>query len=164
MNFIYKQNLVLLIRALYFCMEEQWAKLGKEYDLSPAQQHILFILTTNNKTLTPSEISAIGCWHLSTVTRLLKPLKEKGFISIKRDQNHSKFKRVTITKDGEQLFMRIIYNIIENDFFPFKMNQLCEKEIEIFLQCGQKILDINRGLSIREKIFDAKIDGIHYEY
>lgn len=162
MNFIYRQNLVLLIRSLYFCMEEQWAELGKKYDISPAQQHILFILTTNNKTLTPSEISAIGCWHLSTVTRLLKPLKERGFITVIKDPVRLKFKKVTITKDGEALFLQIIDHIAKNDFFPFQMSPLGKEELDSFLKCGQKILDINRGLSCREKIFNAKIDGVDY--
>ncbi|MFD2680308.1 MarR family winged helix-turn-helix transcriptional regulator [Bacillus seohaeanensis] len=162
MNFGYKQNAVLMVRALYFCMEQKWAELAKTYNISPAQQHILFILSTNNQTLTPSEISEIGCWHLSTVTRLLKPLRERGFITINQDPNRNRYKKVTITSSGGEIFQKIIGAILEKDFFPFEMNSLSEEELESFLRVGQKILDTNKGESFREKIFNAKIDGIDY--
>ena len=162
MNFSYKQDVVLMVRSLYFCMEEQWTELAKIYDISPAQQHILFILTTNQKTLTPSEISEIGYWHISTVTRLLKPLKGRGFITVNQDPKRNRYKNVAITSLGEELFRKIINTMIAKDFFPFKMNSLTEEELESFLKVGQKILDTNKGVSLREKIFNAKIEGVDY--
>ncbi|MFZ3579696.1 MarR family winged helix-turn-helix transcriptional regulator [Virgibacillus sp. DJP39] len=162
MKFFYRQNVVLMVRALYFCMDSHWSELGKKYNISPAQQHILFILCTNQKTLTPSEISEIGCWHVSTVTRLMKPLKERGFITIVRDPERSKYKKVTITHAGEDLFHQIVGTIMDKDSFPFEMNHLSEVELDGFLQCGQKILDINKGTDLREKIFNAKLTGIDY--
>ncbi|WEG13274.1 MarR family transcriptional regulator [Pullulanibacillus sp. KACC 23026] len=162
MNFSYKQDLVLMVRSLYFCMEEQWAELARIYDISPAQQHILFILTTNQKTLTPSEISEIGYWHTSTVSRLLKPLKDKGFITVNQDPKRNRYKQVTITPTGEEIFQKIIKTITTKDFFPFKMSFLTEQDLENFLKVGQKILDTNKGVSLRKKIFNAKIEGVNY--
>jgi MarR family protease production transcriptional regulator HPr len=162
MNFSYRQDVVLMVRSLYFCMEAQWSELGKMYDISPAQQHILFILSSNKRVLTPSDISEIGCWHISTVTRLLKPLKQRGLISVEQDPKRAKYKKVTITPAGEELFGRIVETIKKNDFFPFEMNQLSEEDIDAFLQCGQRILDTNRGRAYRERIFNAKIEGVDY--
>lgn len=162
LNFSYKQDVVLMVRSLYFCMEEQWAELARIYGISPAQQHILFILTTNQKNLTPSEISEIGYWHISTVTRLLKPLKDRGFIAVNQDPKRNRYKIVTITSLGEEMFQKIINSIIAKDFFPFKMKFLTEGELESFLKVGQKILDTNKGASLREKIFNARIEGVNY--
>ncbi|WP_102346659.1 MarR family winged helix-turn-helix transcriptional regulator [Bacillus sp. Marseille-P3661] len=162
MKFCYKQQIVQMVRTLYFCMEAHWAELGKQYDISPAQQHILFILITNGKTLTPSEISELGCWHISTITRLLKPLKERGFVTIEKDPNRSKFKNVTLTPTGENLFHKIIETIAEDDSFPFMMGHLTDEELDEFLHYGQKILNENKGKALCKKLFSAKIDGINY--
>ncbi|MFD2045091.1 MarR family winged helix-turn-helix transcriptional regulator [Ornithinibacillus salinisoli] len=162
MDFIYKQNTVLMVRALYFCMETNWSELGRIHNLSPAQQHILFILSTNGNTLTPSEISEIGCWHISTVTRLLKPLKQRGFITVIQDPKRSKFKKVTITSSGNELFQQIVATIVEQDSFPFEMSHLSKEELDSFLHTGRKILDANKGEMFGEKLFNAKIDGVDY--
>lgn len=162
MNIKMKQELLLMVRALYFCLEEQWSNLAKKHDISPAQQHILFLLSTNNKTLTPTVISELGCWHLSTVTRLLKPLQAKRFISISINPKKKKQKQVCITEKGEQLLSKLAHSAAEDEFFPLQVNHLTEDEINCFFKSGKKILHRHKGEQFNEKVLNARIDGFDY--
>ncbi|WP_227938814.1 MarR family winged helix-turn-helix transcriptional regulator [Alkalihalobacillus deserti] len=161
MNLLLKQNLLLMIRALYFCAEEQWANLGEKYKISPAQQHILFLLVSNNK-LTPTEISQLGCWHISTVTRLLKPLHSHGLVDISRDRNKPKFKNVTITLKGIELFNELVTSVQQMETFPLDTAHLTSEELDAFLQVGQQILKAHKGESFNSKVINAKVKGIKY--
>lgn len=161
MKFLIKQKMLLMIRALYFCMEEHWSELGKEYNISPSQQHILFLLSINSS-LTPSQISKLGCWHVSTVTRLLKPLQVKGLIEVSPDENQRKYKRVSITEEGEHLFQKLVDSVRKMENFPFPMNHLSEHEILSFLECGQSFLTVMKGESFGDNVINAKIEGVDY--
>lgn len=145
MDFLIKQNLLLAIRALYFCAEEKWSALGRNYNISPAQQHVLFLLySSGNKSLSPSELSDLGCWHISTVSRLLKPLELKGMIKICQDKR-PKYKEVKITSCGIQLILELINSVDEMESFPLDIRCLTETDIENFLDCAQKILELNKS-------------------
>lgn len=162
MNFLIRQKLLLMVRALYFCMEEQWAVLGNTFDISPAQQHILFLLNTNHNTLSPSEISRLGCWHQSTVTRLLKPLQDRQLVKVETDAQRPRYKKVTITKAGEALLLQIASKVKEESNFPFEMDHLCEEEINNFLKCGQSILHVHKGELFNHQVLKARMKGIDY--
>lgn len=162
MNLRIKQNILLMVRALYFCMEDQWAEIEKKFNVTPAQQHILFLLTTNKKTLTPTQISDLGCWHPSTVTRLLKPLQREGFISVLPDEKRLRYKKVMITQEGEQLFNKLVNFFIEMEQIPFNMSHLSEEEILNFLKCGQSILEVHKGESFNNRVINAEIQGFDY--
>ena len=161
MNFLIKQKMVLIIRALYFCMEEHWSKIGQVHNISPAQQHILFLLSVNPP-LTPTQISELGCWHISTVTRLLKPLGNNGLINVSPDKDKRRYKIVSITKEGESLVQKIVNSIKETEHFPFPMEHLSESEILSFLEYGQSFLDVMKGGSFSNKVINAKIKGVDY--
>lgn len=163
MSLLIKQNLLLTVSALYFCMEEQWEKVGRKFNITPAQQHILFLLLSNNKKLTPSQISKLGCWHLSTVTRLLKPLQMKGYIVMFRDDKQPKFKNVQITEKGESLINQIVDFVKDINRFPLDISPLFEEELIQFLCCGQKILDLHKGSDFKDKVLQAKMAGLNYE-
>lgn len=162
MNLRIKQNILLMVRALYFCMEDEWAEIEKKFNVTPAQQHILFLLTTNKKTLTPTQISELGCWHTSTVTRLLKPLQREGFISVSTDEKRPRYKNVTITQSGEHLFNKIVNFFIEMERIPFDMSHLSEEEIMNFLKCGQSILGVHKGEDFNKRVISAEIEGFDY--
>lgn len=158
MDFKLKQNTLLMIRALYFCMEQQWKELGRIHDITPAQQHILFLLQTNNKVLSPSEISEWGCWHPSTVTRLLKPMENKRLIAISLDDEQRRYKKVTITKKGEELFQKLVVSVEQMENFPLNMKNLKGSEILHFLQYGERILENYKGSLFREKVIHAQFE------
>jgi MarR family transcriptional regulator, protease production regulatory protein HPr len=160
-NFLIKQKMVVIIRALYFCMEEHWAKIGQEHNVSPAQQHILFLLSIN-PALTPTQISELGCWHTSTVTRLLKPMENSSLINVSPDIHHRRYKIVSITKKGKDLVRKIVNSIQEAEHFPFPMDHLSEREIVSFLDYGQRFLDVMKGESFGNKVINAKMEGVDY--
>lgn len=162
MDLSVKQNTLLMVRALYFCLEEGWAKLGKTFDLTPAQQHILFLLSTNNKSLTPTRISDLGCWHVSTVTRLLRPLENKGYILITVDQSRPRYKKVTITNEGMAILEKIVESVKKIENFPLNLSQLSNEEINQFINIGKKILEVHKGEDFRLKVLEAKLEGLDY--
>jgi MarR family transcriptional regulator, protease production regulatory protein HPr len=162
MDLLQKQNILLTIRALYFSLEEHWAKLGRPFDLTPAQQHILFLLSTNSGSLTPSQISQLGCWHCSTVTRLLRPLETKGYITLSSHPIKPRSKRVTLTSDGIEILTRVVESVKKMDSFPFDLSLLSNKELVQFIKTGQQILANHKGLEFKEKVLEAKMEGMDY--
>ena len=145
MDLLQKQNMLLIVRALYFCLDEQWAKLGRMFNITPAQQHILFLLSTNKRSLTPTLISVLGCWHISTVTRLLRPLEEKGFVTITVDQARPKYKKVTLTHNGMAMLVRIVDSAKNDECFPLDLSHLPNTDLVQFLTLGKRILDLQKG-------------------
>lgn len=162
MNILLKQQTLLVIRALYFCMEKKWAELEKKFKLTTAQQHILFLLGTHNQKLSPTQISDLGCWHLSTVTRLLKPLKEKGLIEITANKEQLHYKCVAISKSGKELLDQIMDEVKEMEQFPLNMSHLPENELMSFLEYGQKILGVQKGDAFRKMLMDARVENYNY--
>lgn len=162
MNILLKQQTLLVIRALYFCMEKKWAELERKFKLSPAQQHILFLLGTHNQKLSPTQISDLGCWHLSTVTRLLKPLKEKGLIEVTANKEQLRYKCVAISKSGKELLDQIMDEVKGMEQFPLNMSHLPENELMSFLEYGQKILGVQKGDAFRKMLIDARVENYDY--
>ncbi|WP_239584456.1 MarR family winged helix-turn-helix transcriptional regulator [Aquibacillus albus] len=143
-------------------MERKWAELEKLYDISPAQQHILFLLSTNKNQLTPTQLSELGCWHISTVTRLLKPLKANGFINVTTNKEKPRYKRVSLTAKGKQMLENLMDAARDLEQFPFDIGDLSEEEVEKFLKFGQSILDINKGDDFIKKVINARVEGYDY--
>ncbi|WP_096200179.1 MarR family transcriptional regulator [Bacillus sp. FJAT-45350] len=162
MNLLLKQQTLLMVRALYFCMENKWAELGKEFNISPAQQHILFLLSTNNNKLTPKRIGELGCWHASTVTRLLKRLEKSGLIDVNVNKTQSRFKIVSMTNEGKVLLDQLLDAVKYMEEFPLDMHRLSEKEILRFLEYGNSILDVHKGEEFRKNVISKHVDGYDY--
>lgn len=162
MNILLKQQTLLVIRALYFCMEKKWAELEKKFKLTPAQQHILFLLGTHNQKITPTQISVLGCWHPSTVTRLLKPLKEKGLVEITANKKQLRYKFVAISKSGKEVLDQIMDEVKEMEQFPLNLSHLSENELMSFLEYGQKIAGVQKGDAFRKMLIDARVENYDY--
>lgn len=161
-NLQLKQQMLLMVRALYFCMENKWSVLGKECNISPAQQHILFLLSINNNELTPTKIGELGCWHTSTVTRLLKPLQKSGYIHVKANKDQLRYKIVSMTKEGKQVLKRLFDTAKSMEQFPFDIRHLSEEEVLNFLECGKRILDVHKGENFRKNVISAVADDYDY--
>lgn len=157
-----RQNILLIIRALYFCLEEQWSEIGKDFQVTPAQQHLLFLLSVHNKSLTPTQISELGCWHPSTVTRLLKPLKNKGYVEIAPDAKKPRFKRVVLTREGHELLKKLITHIKKVDWLPLNISHISEADIQHFILIGQRILEVHKGEAFKYDVLEARMEGIDY--
>jgi len=150
-----------MVRALYFCMEDTWDEIGKQFDISPAQQHILFLLSTNGNALTPTKIGELGCWHTSTVSRLLHRLQKKGYIEVNSDKK-SRFKKVSMTNEGKILLGQLLDAAKAMEQFPIDMQLLSENEILTFLECGQCILVVHNGKDFRKNVISKRVDNYDY--
>jgi len=117
---------------------EQWACINKEHGISSAQQHLLFILSTHEKPLTISEISNLGCWHLSTVSRLLQPLIRENYINVQKSK--TKWKYVSITNKGLEKLREIAEQVFALWECPFDFTNIEQNDVKIFIEKGLKIL------------------------
>ncbi|TVY09085.1 MarR family winged helix-turn-helix transcriptional regulator [Paenibacillus cremeus] len=138
-----KKQMVLMIRALYFSILDQWSHIDKEHGLSSAQQHLLFILSTSETPLTFSDISRLGCWHLSTVSRLLPPLVKENFVRI--EKNKTKFKYVSLTSRGMEKLMAIAKQVMPQKDFLFNSSTVKCEEIQAFIENGMALLQHYKG-------------------
>lgn len=143
MNDHLKKQMVLMIRALYFSILEEWTVVEKSHNLSSAQQYILFILSSIDKPLTIGEVSKLGSWHKSTVTRLLKPLLSENYIIIK--SGNGKYKYVSLTEKGKLRLKKVAQDVLLHEDFPFNFSGLDVKSIEKFLQVGMRMLKNKKG-------------------
>jgi MarR family transcriptional regulator, protease production regulatory protein HPr len=138
-----KKQAVLTIRALYFCIMEQWSGINKEHGISSAQQHLLFILSAHEKPITISEISNLGCWHLSTVSRLLQPLIRENYVTVQKSK--TKYKYVSITNKGFEKLIEIANQVFPLKEFPFDFSGIEQEDVQIFIEKGLEILKNFKG-------------------
>jgi MarR family protease production transcriptional regulator HPr len=162
MDFEIRKQLLLMIRALYFSQEKNWSVLGKVHDVSPAQQHILFILSTSDSPLTITDISKYGFWHVSTVTRIIKPLHREKYVSIQYDRQRCKSKYVTLTELGRQKIQNITDEVSVDVNFPLDLKKFTKEEIEQFIDQGFAILHNQKSEEIALWIKESEMKEISY--
>ncbi|MDA6131604.1 BlaI/MecI/CopY family transcriptional regulator, partial [Escherichia coli] len=75
-----------------------------------------------------------GCWHPSTVTRLLKQLKEKGLVEITANKEQLRYKFVATSKSGKEVLDQIMDEVKEMEQFPLNLSHLSENELMSFLE------------------------------
>jgi MarR family transcriptional regulator, protease production regulatory protein HPr len=122
---------------------EQWSGINKEHGISSAQQHLLFILSAHEKPITISEISNLGCWHLSTVSRLLQPLIRENYVTVQKSK--TKYKYVSITNKGFEKLMEIANQVFPLKEFPFDFSGIEQEDVQIFIEKGLEILKNFKG-------------------
>lgn len=152
-----RKQMLLMVRALYFTLEERWALLTRNYNISTAQQHVLYILFTNETALTVTQISKMGCWHISTVTRLLKPLIQERYIVVCPDPFSSKTKCVEITEGGKALVQAILTDLVNAADFPYDLSDVSEEQMKGFLRLGLHILQKQKGESFVNWVHQAEV-------
>jgi DNA-binding MarR family transcriptional regulator len=59
-------------------------------------------------TLSVSEISAHSAVKLSTVTKTVNAMEEKGYLSVKQRESDARVSEISITKDGIQLIDNVV--------------------------------------------------------
>jgi MarR family protease production transcriptional regulator HPr len=162
MDFEIRKQLLLMIRALYFSQDKNWSELGKVHNVSPAQQHILFILSTNNSPLTITDISKYGFWHVSTVTRIIRPLHKEKYVSIQYDRHRSKSKYVTITELGRKKLQDITDEVSVDVNFPLNLRKFAKEDIKQFIEQGLAILHSQKSEEIAQWIKESEMKEISY--
>jgi MarR family protease production transcriptional regulator HPr len=156
MEIAYKKQLTLILRALYFSLQERCAALTKTYKISTAQQHVLFILS-NNKPINITQISKIGCWHVSTVSRLLKPLIQQQYVKMYHVQSNQKIKFVEITERGQRLLEEILTILVNTEDFPFDLSSYSKEEMNQFLSLGLDILQKQKGSEFSHWVKESEV-------
>lgn len=135
---------ILIVRGLSRAIENSWEAFGRKKGISPAHQHILYLLWYKNE-LTISRLSQIGLWHISTVTRLVDTLNKKGLVETYHNSQDGRSVLVRLTAQGFELIQNL-YRDSMNDpnFMPF-IRELWENEPELLQDSIQK------GLQLLEK-------------
>lgn len=82
-------------------MEEDWQSAAKSVGLTQAEQHTLWVIFFEGGA-SVSTIAKYGLWDRSTVMQVLKRLKEKGLVSIEKDDRDLRVSYVKLTKEGEE--------------------------------------------------------------
>lgn len=86
-------------RGMYKVLEQDWQKVAKEHGLTPAEQHVIWILHFE-KEATMTRIADIGLWDVSTVMQMTKRLQEKGLIETKKMDHDRRISYVSLTEEG----------------------------------------------------------------
>ena len=104
-------------------------------------QYIVMMVMWEKKTVNEKELCDALRLKTNTLTPLLKKLKEKGFISINKDQEDKRNLVITLTKDGEALKEKAV------DVPPSIAEEfnLTEEEALFLYKILYKILDYEKG-------------------
>lgn len=104
-------------------------------------QYIVMMVMWEKKTVNEKELCDALRLKTNTLTPLLKKLKEKGFISINKDQEDKRNLVITLTKDGEALKEKAV------DVPPSIAEEfnLTEEEALFLYKMLYKILDYEKG-------------------
>jgi MarR family protease production transcriptional regulator HPr len=138
---------ILIVRGLSRAIENSWEAFGRKNGISPAHQHILYLLW-HTKELTISRLAETGLWHISTVTRLLRPLINDGLVKTYDNQQDGRSVNVRLSSKGYELIENL-YREAMNDinFLPF-VRELWETNPDLLKQSIEKgfnILEVAQG-------------------
>lgn len=143
------RRITRIVRALYYSVTNEWAEISKEHNMSSAQQYLLYMLYSKEEDLTVSDISTLGCWHISTVTRLLKPLLDDGYISMTK-RSKGRYKFVHLTELGELKLKEIAKDVSHRDNFPLNCAGIKHEDLELFAQVGLELLRNQKGSDLTQ--------------
>ncbi|QOR68186.1 MarR family transcriptional regulator [Cytobacillus suaedae] len=158
-----RQDFLLLTRALYHSIDKNWEELGRKYGITPAQQHILFIVETIGEPMTVSQISEMGCWHVSSTSRILRQLEKSKLIEVTYDRTKSKNKYVTLTLAGKKVLGNLVKYVNQNEDFPLDISKIDSEELAIFLKVSFQLLKQNEKEQVVNWIHSARVTGGQYE-
>ncbi|GLB62060.1 hypothetical protein [Cytobacillus sp. NCCP-133] len=96
------------------------------------------------------------------MTRLLKPLQEKGFIELSANHEKPRYKKVTITRKGTETLNKIMDKVKGTEQFPFNMSRLTTEELNTFLKYGQKILGVHKDGHFLKMLTEARVENYDY--
>ena len=100
-NIVENHRFIHMLKGLYKSMEREWDLQAKQYDLTNAHQHVLWILYLEDG-MKLSELATRGLWNLSTTHDIVNRMVKKGLISKEKDIRDGRITRVYITTLGVQ--------------------------------------------------------------
>lgn len=160
MDIEFNRRITQIIRALYYSATNEWAEIAKEHGMSSAQQYLLYVLNSREENLTITEIGRLGCWHISTVTRLLKPLKDNGYVSITNGKGRTKV--VRLTELGMLKLKEINETVAPRSNFPLNCTGIDDESLEMFARIGLQILQNQKGTEFTQWIETSEAEFIGF--
>lgn len=133
--------LINLFRGLYKSIDDDIRRVAARYGLTPAQQHLLWVLSFNNGS-TLTEISKLGQWHVSTVMNMVERMEKMELLYKIVDENDARVKRIFLTARGEELRKRTEDNV--SSFRIAKM--LAEMDMNEFSEEVKPLIQLVRRL------------------
>ncbi|CAA6799592.1 MAG: Transcriptional regulator, MarR family [uncultured Sulfurovum sp.] len=114
------------------------ALLLEKFDLSSSEMDVLASLTFNNETLTPTDLYESTIFSSGGMTKLLKKLETKGYVSRSSCAEDKRSKLVHIEPKGVKLVHEALGLLIhkDNEFFSV----LDEEEKKVFFRVLKKLL------------------------
>lgn len=134
--------LINLCRGLYKSIDDDLRQVAADFGLTPAQQHLLWVLYFNNGS-TLTEISELGQWHVSTVMNMVERMEKMQLLYKVIDENDARVKRVFLTARGEELRKRTEERV--DSFRIYKM--LLETSTDEFSEQVKTLIHLVRRLA-----------------
>lgn len=125
---------ILLIRGLYFAIENDIKDKLKIYNLTYPSFRILWILYFD-KSMTMSSLAYLAQTNISNVFRQLIKLKKDGLVTVSSGID-ARIKEASLTKEGREILSTIIEDQATNtdlESFPL-LTTIPKEELEIFFK------------------------------
>jgi DNA-binding MarR family transcriptional regulator len=103
--------------------------LKEKFDMLHSEVDVLASLYTNNKVLSPTQLYDLTIFSSGGMTKLLKRLEARGFISRKADKNDKRCMLVHLTKSGEDTIKVVLVEISKVCSSYFDVLDAQEKEV-----------------------------------
>lgn len=120
--------------------DELYHKIANYYNLSDSSFWILYVLYQNPEGCTQKAFYSDWYFNKQTINSSIKYLENKGYITLKFEENSKKFKRIYITQKGIELSKNTIARVIEIENRVFSEKE--EKEMNIVINFFKDRLNI----------------------
>jgi len=112
-------------------------ELFRQYGISRIQLGVLFLVKNSDKPLSPTEISRVLLREPHTTAALINRMEKQGLVKKTRDKRMKNIKRVSLTREGEELFTKAM-----GVNTPYELlSCLSPEEKDSLLVCSGKIRD-----------------------
>ncbi|OIJ20338.1 hypothetical protein BKP45_09770 [Anaerobacillus alkalidiazotrophicus] len=133
-------SILNLLRGTSKVVEEDWQKVAHLAGLTQAEQHTLWIIYFEERA-SITKIANYGLWDRSTVMQVVKRLKEKGLVTIEKDEKDLRVTYVILTEEGRKRQLATT----KEDYSLFNyLNQLRIENEEAFNQFIKILVKINQ--------------------
>lgn len=117
---------IALIQKIIFANGEIFLK--ENYNLINSEVDVLSLLYTNNKILTPTELSELTIFSSGGMTKVLKRLEERGLIYRQENENDKRCMLVCLSDKGEELIIKSLDSVSKECFKYFESLSDYEKK------------------------------------
>jgi DNA-binding MarR family transcriptional regulator len=139
---------ITLIQKSIYAHAEVFLK--EKFDMIHSEVDVLASLYTNDKVLSPTQLYDLTIFSSGGMTKLLKRLEVKGFITRKADEKDKRCMLVCLTDSGEKMVQKVLTEISKECSSYFEV--LDKEEKELFSNLLKKVLlNINKVECTLEK-------------